>query len=364
MATTHIHTDPRATTLPPRATAARSRRVRRDEQGFSLVMIGFSLLALFAATMLAIDVGMLMTARTQAQTSADAGALAGATALVYNSFTNRSPNGPAVAGAINTAKTNLVIGEQVSVIPADVTFPVNPVTGQADQVQVTVYRTSARSNPVSTMIASLFGVANVDIGATATAVASPADAMDCVLPFTIPDKWIEKNCGSATCQWSVNETFDMYAPQGQNQNQGAPLLPPDLYIPPGTSDATGYNPTTDKGLRLVLKNNNQNKIAPSMYNAWDIPSSTGADKVRLYRENIAGCNSKVVAIGDLMKPENGNMTGPTQQGTLDLIASDPNAYWDDGCNCVKGSNYPFISPRIRAVPAVQPKEIYRGSAFR
>jgi hypothetical protein len=319
-------------------------------------MIGFSLLALFAATMLAIDVGMLMTARTQAQTSADAGALAGATALVYNSFTNRTPNGPAVAGAINTAKTNLVIGEQVSVIPADVTFPVNPVTGQADQVQVTVYRTSARSNPVSTMIASLFGVANVDIGATATAVASPADAMDCVLPFTIPDKWIEKNCGSATCQWSVNDTFDMYAPQGQNQNQGAPLLPPDLYIPPGTSDATGYNPTTDKGLQLVLKNNNQNRIAPSMYNAWDIPSSTGAD---YYRENIGGCNSHVVAIGDLMTPKNGNMTGPTQQGTNDLIASDPNAYWDTGCNCVKGSNSP-VSPRIRAVPLYNPKRYTEG----
>jgi Flp pilus assembly protein TadG len=59
---------------------ARLRRVRRDERGFSLVTVGFGFMGLFAASMLAIDVGMLMTARTQAQTAADAGALAGATA--------------------------------------------------------------------------------------------------------------------------------------------------------------------------------------------------------------------------------------------------------------------------------------------
>ena len=36
--------------------------------------------------MLAIDVGMLMTARSQAQNSADAGALAGAIALIYDDY--------------------------------------------------------------------------------------------------------------------------------------------------------------------------------------------------------------------------------------------------------------------------------------
>ena len=278
----------------------RVREVGRDERGSSLVIVGFSLMSLFAATMLAIDVGMLMTARTQAQTAADAGALAGATALVYNSFTNHSSSGPAVAGAIDTAKTNLVIGPQVSVTPADVTFPFNSVTGQSDQVQVTVYRTRARSNPVATMIAALFGMNTVDVAATATATAAPADAATCVLPFTIPDKWTERGCGGTSCQWSVNETFDMYDPQGQNQNPGPALPSQDIYVPPGSREATGYNPTTDKGLRLVLKNNNQNRVAPSMYNAWAIPGGTGAD---YYRENIADCNSRVVAIGDLLVPK-------------------------------------------------------------
>ena len=61
----------------------RNTTLHRDERG-SLVTIGLSLMALFGATMLAIDVGMLMWGRTQAQVSADAGAPAGATALVYN----------------------------------------------------------------------------------------------------------------------------------------------------------------------------------------------------------------------------------------------------------------------------------------
>ena len=68
-------------------------------------------MGLFAASMLAIDVGMLMTARTQAQTAADAGALAGATALVFNSFTDHSSTAPAVTGAINAARANLVAGQ-------------------------------------------------------------------------------------------------------------------------------------------------------------------------------------------------------------------------------------------------------------
>ncbi len=52
----------------------------------SYVFIGLGMMAFLSASMLAIDVGMLMTARNQAQNSADAGALAGATALVFDDY--------------------------------------------------------------------------------------------------------------------------------------------------------------------------------------------------------------------------------------------------------------------------------------
>ena len=60
----------------------RIRHMRDDERGMSVVFVCVGLMSFVAATTLAIDVGMLMTSRSQAQNSADAGALAGATALV------------------------------------------------------------------------------------------------------------------------------------------------------------------------------------------------------------------------------------------------------------------------------------------
>ena len=69
----------------------------RDEQGMSFVYVGMGFMGFLAASTLAIDVGMFMTARAQTQNAADAGALAGAVALVQNSYSDRSASGPAVA---------------------------------------------------------------------------------------------------------------------------------------------------------------------------------------------------------------------------------------------------------------------------
>ena len=53
---------------------AMARRMRRDEQGMSFIFVGLGMIAFMAATTLAIDVGMFMPARTQAQTAADSAA--------------------------------------------------------------------------------------------------------------------------------------------------------------------------------------------------------------------------------------------------------------------------------------------------
>src|SRR3954465_9639336 len=100
----------------------RFNRLRTDESGMSYVFIGMGMMAFLSASMLAIDVGMLMTARNQAQNSADAGALAGATALYYDDFDDRSSTGPAKTSAITTGQANQVMGGVVSLTPADVEF--------------------------------------------------------------------------------------------------------------------------------------------------------------------------------------------------------------------------------------------------
>ena len=92
-------------------------RMHRDERGMSLVFVGVGFMAFLAATTLAIDVGMFATARSQAQNSADAGALSGALALYFDDYNNRSASGPAVQSALAAARSNEVINRQVSVQP-------------------------------------------------------------------------------------------------------------------------------------------------------------------------------------------------------------------------------------------------------
>jgi hypothetical protein len=318
-----------------------------DETGLSMVVISAGFLAFFAATTLAIDVGFFMTARTQAQNSADAGALAGAVAFVYNSFDDRSPGGPAVQSAINTALSNKVGAGDVSVGPEDVEFPMGS-GGQFDRVKVTVYRTVGRNNPIPTLIGPVFGVNNFDILATATAEAAPANAMTCVKPFTIPDRWTENNAGP----WTPDSTYDRYDKKGKLIENA------DSYVLPGNPGYNGYDMYADRGMPLTLRASNETNIAPTFYFSWKMPGEEiGAD---WYRDNIAGCNQAMFGYLSEMTQEPGNMMGPTMQGIDDLIAQDPNAHWDMVHNEVKSDLHP--SPRVFPIPLYDPEYYAEGKA--
>jgi Flp pilus assembly protein TadG len=328
----------------------RIQRLRQSESGMSLVFIGLGMMAFISASMLAIDVGMLMTARSQAQNSADAGALAGATALVFDNYTDRSASGPAVTNAIATSQANQVMAAQVSVKPTDVEFLTAPSTGLQDRVKVSVRRTASRGNPVATMIAKYFGMANTDIGATATAEASPANAMDCVKPFTIPDKWTEKQ----TPPWDPTDSFDAY------DNKNRPLANPDIYIPAYNADGsvnpnyTGYRmfgDPNDVGTALQIRAGTGNQIYPTMYFSLSMVDSMGGDD---YRGNIANCNTHHYHWGDGLVQEPGDMMGPTVQGIEELIAKDPGARYNPSTKKVENSAFGNHSPRIFPIPLYDP----------
>ena len=321
---------------------SRFHRLRNDESGMSYVFIGLGMMAFLSASMLAIDVGMLMTARNQAQNSADAGALAGATALLYDNYTDRSPTGPAVTSAINAATGNKVMSGNVSVLPADVTFPLDP-SGDPSRVKVTVRRTASRGNPVSTLIAKYFGVTSADIGATATAEVSQANALTCVKPFTIPDKWLEKQ----SPPWDGSDTYDAF------DNKGRPLANPDIYIPANKPGYTGYNQESERGQKLVLRAATGTNITVSFYFslAMGKPVITGGAE---YDWNIANCNKTIYYWGDPLTQEPGAMNGPTISGSELLIAKDPGAYWDTATNKVKGSKFGAQSPRVFPIPLYDP----------
>ena len=326
----------------------------------SLVFVGLGFLGFFAATMLAIDVGMLMTARSQAQNSADAGAHAGAVALAFDDFDDRSPSGPAVTNAIARAKQNNVMWESPDVDPEDVQFFQNE-SGLWNQVEVTVHRTTARGNPIDLFIAPIFGIATADIHARARAEASPANMADCMLPFMIPDRWIEKTDEPFD---SLTSTYDLW---DGNPIHKVPLTPKqDQYVRPGQPGYVGYcgmrppeSPdcvlVEDIGTEIRLKTSNETKASPSVYQPIVLPGNgRGADE---FRAAIAGCFHADMEIGEDITVETGNMVGPTSQGIADLVAQDPDAYWDETCDngkgCVMGSKFP-VSPRVRPIPLYDP----------
>src|SRR5947208_5887467 len=152
----------------------RARR-RHSERGMTIAMVALCIVVLFAMAALAVDLGILYTARTSAQHAADAAALAGAF-----TFTNTIAPQPASAreAAIATAATNKILGTSVVVGAGNVI-----VDTAARTVTVTVPRTSAGGNPVDTYFARVLGHNNSDVSAKATAEAGfQGSASRCVKP--------------------------------------------------------------------------------------------------------------------------------------------------------------------------------------
>jgi hypothetical protein len=324
------------TTTPLRAVW---RRIRRDDRGAALAFVAVSVLALLGMTALAIDLGMLFEARNEAQRSADAAALAGASALV--SFGNDpGVESEAIARAQEYAAENPVQGEPPSVEPTDV---------QVDlaewRVTVTVHRTAERGNPVPTRLARVLGFESVDVTGRASAEAVEAGGVNCLLPLAIPDRWEDVNNDGA------------YDP-----DDGDYYIPWELGMEPG--EYTGYGPAF-WGQRIVIKPfKNTGQMNESWYYPWRPPGQSGAAD---YRENISGCvdPDQTYTTGQEVDTEPGAMIGPTKQGFQDLIDQDPGSVsWNSDNDCLvwdspsgsQTSGCIESSPRLRTAPMFDPTE--------
>jgi hypothetical protein len=238
------------------------------------------------------------------------------------------------------------MGGQVALTAADVEF-LNDETGTPDRVRVKVWRDAAHGNPVPTLIAQYFGIKTANISAVATAEASAANAMTCVKPFTIPDKWTEHQ----TPAWDPTDTFSRY------DKKGNVLAVPDVYEPAYINKVAnpryaGYNSEANRGMLLVLRAGQGTDINPSFYFSLAMIGDTGGDD---YRWNIGNCNHSIYHWGDPLVQEPGDKEGPTIQGIQDLIARDPAAHWDDYSNSVKDSAFgDRQSPRVFPIPLYDP----------
>lgn len=254
--------------------------------------------ALLSLLALSLDIGLLYTARSEAQRAADAAALAGASA-----FLNYAPNDPAVEWgarqrALQYATANDILGD--SVRPSEVTDTVdwhNPDRW----VRVTIRRDS-----ISLWFAKLFGVTSRAVAASATAGAVPADNADCVAPLAF--------------------LYDDFADYWQPPPQGLHGRPVTI------GHAQGPPPQQAESHReyLVL-----DESASSWASSW---SQTPSE-----------CHSRRISIRDtvIVHPSPDIVNGWAQRMPQD------NAHWDSGQRQVIGGDG-WNSPRIITVMLYEP----------
>jgi len=332
----------------PRA-GARSR-----ERGSVLIFVAVSLAACLAFSVLAIDVGAILVTRVQLQNAADAAALAGASALLNQGEDEATDRAITVAGQNMALEDGM---QPVVISDADVTFP-TPA-----RCKVVTHRTEATGDPLLTFFSPVVGVADrvAQVTATATAEYYFVCGVECLKPWSIPDRWDDTDndgqydYAEPYTDVNGNQQHDPGEPYTDRNGNGS-WDPDEPYDP----NSTGYLPPGDVGTHVILKHGTpQSAIVPSFFYAVDLPPlhspegppQTGASN---YSWNIGNCNTSFVELGDSLQVEPGNMQGPTRQGVGDLIAQDPDAYWDNGTNTVQGSSY-GTSPRVIKIAFFDPR---------
>lgn len=293
---------------------------RNIERGASLVLVAVSLVALLAASSLALDLGMLYVARNQAQQAADAAALAGASALANSGCTvavggcvaGGSQESQATTQAESVGSQNAVMGEPADIQNSDVSF--HYPSPEDPEVTVTVQRTVARGNAVPTILARIFGVDAVNVVAKATAEAfNPGGqgapvGYGCVAPFLVPNcdpdhlnvpgGNVNSACddGNGGAGYFINPTTDQLENPGPYSSGGVVGEPWQLHSNASPSQwyLTAYNTTL----------------------ASEISTSNGnGQSASLLRQYISECVPQLLSCGSTVSTFNGSSVGPTDQGT-------------------------------------------------
>ncbi len=206
-------------------------------RGVTLLLFVFALTAILGLVALAVDVGYMCLARSQAQNAADAAAIAAAAKLA--SGTDQS-----IEEAQRFAGYNWVAGKLVSPSSVDVafgtwdqasrTFSSSPIPGNA--VSVTVRRDAEHDGSVPLFFGRVLGRQWFTISASAVAMTNPRD-----IAFVI-DLSGSMNNDTEPC-WATSEINRAFGPLGYPDV--AEQLMQDLYddfgfgVFPGTSEYVG-----------------------------------------------------------------------------------------------------------------------------
>lgn len=313
------------------------RRIPVDERGATLVLVALAIVVLISLVALAVDMGMMMTARTESQRVADASALAGAGWL----RTDPDDEAGARQEAIKFADMHDVRHLPPSVLPEDV-----EVFLAQQRVRVTVRNTIERGNPIPTIFARVLGVDAVDVVTVAMAEVAEAGNPYCDLPLAMIDK----------C-----ETED-----GRCEEE------PYIYDPENA-------PHYELGEKVELKLSEEPNQAPPVcqsgedlfdpcdvfnddsWACWFLPyPDPDMERNEDLRRRILGeCpDDELIAAGDTAYATPGQAQALLEE-LAQFIDMYPDEFWDESQNCVvDGSGNCLENPnRVRSVPVVRPDQI-------
>ncbi len=362
----------------------------RSEKGNVLIMMALSFAVLAGFGILTIDIGRILVTRSQLQNAADAGALAGASLYCSGSPTEADVR----AEAISVGSANQAL--QADAVPVEIDNADVIIASTASGHDVTVNTQSDTRQHLLGLL-GFFNQADpsatvreAGVNATATARCGATCSVSCVKPWSIPDRWddvtgIPGYMGEQVGRrrrpdWRNDRHWNAEVFTDANNNglydvgesyvddNGNGRYDQEAYHP----SLTGYgpdpvpgnflSPNGDLGYELILHpvQGGSATPEPGQYYSVNLPPvnkapggrpPTGGDE---YRWNIANCNAASVEKGDWLQLEPGAMVGPTNQGMRDLIALDPDAYWDDATQSVQNSNF-AVSPRIVLIPIHDPR---------
>ena len=157
--------------------------MKRGDRGQVLVLVALAIFVLLGLAALGIDVGYMYSVRHELQRSADAGALAGASAFTTGDWNDAGVKGIADIRAREFAAKDKVV--RTTLNPAGevaVSFP------RLDQIEVVTSRNA------DLFFARIFGMSNRLVTARAVAQAAVVGSqvpVNCIKPFAIPYPWLD-----------------------------------------------------------------------------------------------------------------------------------------------------------------------------
>jgi hypothetical protein len=265
------------------------------ERGSTLFIVASSMLVILGLSGLAIDLVALYSGKSEAQRSADAAALAGATTFVTSGFSS----GVITQAAVQPLATNqaIAVGQQNKIAGITPGIPTSNVTFDFSHAGNPLI-TAAVNASLPTFFMKVFGINSVNISATATAEAynpsgttsGPIVCATCLKPFLIP------NC-------DPNHT----APASPVCTGQAVFVNPD-----GSIANTGKSPTGVVGQTWLLHSNGS---APSHWYEVALDGQSGSN----FKNDLSTCSDNKLTCGSFLTVLDGKKVGPTDQGVNDLI---------------------------------------------